>query len=761
MSFLNLTPKKLIVGAAIPMAVLASGGMVWQSSYSAFSATTVSPTSNWTAGTVALSDDDNNTALFTATNLKPGATGTKCIAVTSTGSLASTVKLYGTAYDHHQRPGRQHQPEGRAGHRRHDRHLHRLHRRHDALRRRDERPSAPPRPASPTASAPGPRPAPRPRPRPTGSPTPSRRAPPTPRRAAPPPSASPGSPRTADRSFPRDPTRERFIPQPRHHVPAQRTAPDQAAAPRSGAGGRRSGLASGAAGHRRPRLARAGRLARDLVAAAARWPAGPRDVIMSGSMEPRIHVGDVVVTRDVPGATLTKGQVITVKDPDHPAKTRTHRVLRRAADGTIVTKGDANPQADSSHISNENVLGVGVVRVPWVGRPAYWMAEQNWLALGATSLFLGWCLITVLPGSRKPEDTDGDDAVPSLRRDPPLHAFAPRRRHRRRCRDGRRSCHGPRRGRVQADCREPRPALSAAAHFVGDIHRRCSATRRSSTGAWARPAVRRSTTPPPRTRARNPARGDLRVRPDRGADHEPDPEQRARLTIAALRQSAGVTLQRHAFSRRDVVQDHPDHRRPLLGCRWSRPARTRTARSTWARRQGATSASARHDARPQPTPPQRRVLAPRRLHLHHWHATAEALRRRRSPGLDHRDGAELRRATGAPVPSTSAGGPETRPTSSSRATSTRSPSTPTCSPRPRSPRTTPTPPADRGLQHLDREQRGVGGEVALRVVGADLEGVAAPRGQAGDGVRRRGRGADAGRAAVDLVARHGDVVGGG
>src|ERR1700712_1549898 len=83
-------------------------------------------------------------------------------------------------------------------------------------------------------------------------------------------------------------------------------------------------------------------------------------VIMSGSMEPRIHVGDIVVTRTVPGASVTKGQVITVKDPDHPAKTRTHRVLRRAADGTIVPRGDATPQPDSSHISNDNVLGLGV-----------------------------------------------------------------------------------------------------------------------------------------------------------------------------------------------------------------------------------------------------------------------------------------------------------------------------------------------------------------------------------------------------------------
>ena len=95
---LNLTPKKLIAGAAVPVAVLASGGLVWQSSYSAFSATTASPTNNWTAGSVALADDDSNSAMFTATNLKPGSTGSKCIVVTSSGSLASTVKLYATNY---------------------------------------------------------------------------------------------------------------------------------------------------------------------------------------------------------------------------------------------------------------------------------------------------------------------------------------------------------------------------------------------------------------------------------------------------------------------------------------------------------------------------------------------------------------------------------------------------------------------------------------------------------------------------------------
>ncbi len=81
---------------AVPAALAASGLVVAQSSYSAYSATTVNPTSNWATGTVGLTDDDNNTAAFTASNLKPGSTGSRCIVVSSTGSLPSAVKLYGT-----------------------------------------------------------------------------------------------------------------------------------------------------------------------------------------------------------------------------------------------------------------------------------------------------------------------------------------------------------------------------------------------------------------------------------------------------------------------------------------------------------------------------------------------------------------------------------------------------------------------------------------------------------------------------------------
>jgi hypothetical protein len=74
-----------------------SGLTVWVASHAAFTGSSASPGNAWAAGQVVLSDDDSNSALFTATGLKPGMTGTKCIAVTYGGTVASgDVRIYGT-----------------------------------------------------------------------------------------------------------------------------------------------------------------------------------------------------------------------------------------------------------------------------------------------------------------------------------------------------------------------------------------------------------------------------------------------------------------------------------------------------------------------------------------------------------------------------------------------------------------------------------------------------------------------------------------
>jgi hypothetical protein len=64
--------------------------------FAAFSSTTTNPGNSFAAGTVTLSDNDGGTALFNASNQKPG-DNDRCIKVTYTGTLDATVKLYSSA----------------------------------------------------------------------------------------------------------------------------------------------------------------------------------------------------------------------------------------------------------------------------------------------------------------------------------------------------------------------------------------------------------------------------------------------------------------------------------------------------------------------------------------------------------------------------------------------------------------------------------------------------------------------------------------
>ena len=117
------------------------------------------------------------------------------------------------------------------------------------------------------------------------------------------------------------------------------------------------------------------------------WGAAPAALgwtpttVMTGSMEPRIHPGDIVVARPVAPAALSVGQVVLVDDPDHAGRLRLHRFVAAAADGRLVLRGDANQNDDSTHVATSAVHGVGFIRVPYVGMPVVWLAERRMVAL--------------------------------------------------------------------------------------------------------------------------------------------------------------------------------------------------------------------------------------------------------------------------------------------------------------------------------------------------------------------------------------------
>ncbi len=130
-------------------------------------------------------------------------------------------------------------------------------------------------------------------------------------------------------------------------------------------------------------------------------------VVQSGSMEPRIHVGDVVLAAPVNSADQLLGRVTVFDDPAHPGTTKTHRVVRLNADGTLTTQGDANPTADSTPVPFTDVTGLGRLLVQFSGLPLVWARTGQWLYL--VGFLLSLALAAVVSSRDREDDEDGDE----------------------------------------------------------------------------------------------------------------------------------------------------------------------------------------------------------------------------------------------------------------------------------------------------------------------------------------------------------------
>jgi len=96
-------------------------------------------------------------------------------------------------------------------------------------------------------------------------------------------------------------------------------------------------------------------------------------IVQSGSMEPSIPVGGVVLVRKgIDPGDITEGDVITFRTPEQtgePSYT-THRVTElsyETGDLTFSTKGDANEEPDSWTVPAASVIGREVLSVPYLG----------------------------------------------------------------------------------------------------------------------------------------------------------------------------------------------------------------------------------------------------------------------------------------------------------------------------------------------------------------------------------------------------------
>lgn len=99
--------------------------------------------------------------------------------------------------------------------------------------------------------------------------------------------------------------------------------------------------------------------------------------IVSGSMTPQIAVGDVVIVKKVSMEEIEMNDIIQFRVDNFSV---THRVIAMGEDeGRLyfITKGDANDNADSQPVYNEQVMGKVVYVVPKIGWPTIWLRSSK------------------------------------------------------------------------------------------------------------------------------------------------------------------------------------------------------------------------------------------------------------------------------------------------------------------------------------------------------------------------------------------------
>jgi len=113
----------------------------------------------------------------------------------------------------------------------------------------------------------------------------------------------------------------------------------------------------------------------------------PLTVVVSGSMEPTYHKGDLLFLYGETPANINEGDVIVFHAnhwPDPPAEPVVHRVVDKQYDSIseqweFKTKGDANSVEDPGWVPGDQVIGKVVGWIPLIGWVKILLTEGNLL----------------------------------------------------------------------------------------------------------------------------------------------------------------------------------------------------------------------------------------------------------------------------------------------------------------------------------------------------------------------------------------------
>jgi signal peptidase len=89
-------------------------------------------------------------------------------------------------------------------------------------------------------------------------------------------------------------------------------------------------------------------------------------MVLSGSMTPALQVGGLVLVMPVKPASVDIGDILVHNPPGYPDVMIAHRVVEKLEGDTLEfrTKGDANEEADTYLVGEEQVVGTVLYHIP-------------------------------------------------------------------------------------------------------------------------------------------------------------------------------------------------------------------------------------------------------------------------------------------------------------------------------------------------------------------------------------------------------------
>jgi signal peptidase I len=137
--------------------------------------------------------------------------------------------------------------------------------------------------------------------------------------------------------------------------------------------------------------------------------------VLTGSMEPTLETGSVVIDEMIAPTEARVGDIVTFSDPAHPDRTITHRLRSAWVEGDtahMVTKGDANDTPERWDVEVDGQIGRVMFHVPKLGHVrAFVGTRQAYIILLLVLVALGaWVLVDVWRG---PQRNDPEQAAPA------------------------------------------------------------------------------------------------------------------------------------------------------------------------------------------------------------------------------------------------------------------------------------------------------------------------------------------------------------